>query len=179
MPVFCHLYSLRLSALVAIFLLAGCTHDNVSATPKTESNEAAPTEPVVATPTVPETVPPTEPTPTTPSDPVATAPVESAPSTPTEPKANDTFTLKPGQSATVAASTKLHYFRMVNDSRCPPDVQCIWAGEVTIELMLDSGKEKQTFTMKDDEQAATVSGYKIELISIDRSHLINVRLKKI
>jgi len=45
--------------------------------------------------------------------------------------------------------------------------------------MLDSGAEKQTFTMKDDEQAATVLGYKIELISIDRNHLINVRVKKI
>ncbi|MGH8109608.1 MAG: hypothetical protein ACREO1_12940 [Arenimonas sp.] len=177
MSAICHFRSLQLSVLVSVFLMAGCTHDNVSATTPTEPAANTPSEPA-APPTVPEASPPTEPTPATPTEPVATTPAEPVPAKPTEPKANDTFTLKPGQSATVGASTKLHYARMVSDSRCPANVQCIWAGEVTIELMLESGKEKQTFTMKDDEKSAGVLGYSIELISVDQNHLINVRVKR-
>lgn len=180
----CSLYSL---VFVVVFLLAACSHDDVAATPTTEPVANTPSEPAVtppvepaaSTPGEPAAIPATEPDPATAPKPVIAPPVEPAPSAPPEAKPNDTFTLKPGQSANVAASTQLHYVRMVNDSRCPPDVQCIWAGEVTIELTLDTGKEKQTFTMKDDEKAATIMGYQIELISIDRNHLINIRVKKI
>lgn len=163
--------------LIVAFQVVGCTHDKVTATsgPQTLPAPAAPiattpTEPVATTPTTPEIITPAEPAAANPAEPVVTLPSET--------KANDTLSLKPGQSGTVDASTTLHYVRMVNDSRCPVGAQCIWAGEVTIELTLDSGKEKQTFTLKDDQKAASILGYDILLISIDRSHLINVRVKK-
>lgn len=86
--------------------------------------------------------------------------------------------LKPGQSGMLDDSAKLHYLRVVNDSRCPQDVQCVWAGEVTVELMLEANKANQIFTMKDDGKAVSVSGYSIELIWIDRNHSIQVEFKK-
>lgn len=44
------------------------------------------------------------------------------------------FTLQPGQVATLADDSRLHYARLVSDSRCPPDVQCVWAGDAIIAL---------------------------------------------
>ena len=44
-----------------------------------------------------------------------------------------TVALMPGQSASLADGL-LRYVRLANDSRCKPDVQCVWAGDATIEL---------------------------------------------
>lgn len=42
------------------------------------------------------------------------------------------FDLLPGQEVQVADTGKLRYDVLVNDSRCRPDVQCIWAGDATL-----------------------------------------------
>lgn len=44
-----------------------------------------------------------------------------------------TVALVPGQSASLGDG-RLRYVRLVNDSRCKPDVQCVWAGDAVIEL---------------------------------------------
>ena len=50
--------------------------------------------------------------------------------------------LKPGQTALLTNQGSLRYVRLVTDSRCAPDVQCIWAGDAVIALhwMPASGK---------------------------------------
>ncbi|MDQ3040268.1 MAG: hypothetical protein M3R16_10805 [Pseudomonadota bacterium] len=45
-----------------------------------------------------------------------------------------TIVLSPGQTASLANGGGLRYVRLVNDSRCPPDVQCVWAGDAEIAL---------------------------------------------
>lgn len=44
-----------------------------------------------------------------------------------------TVALNPGESASLATG-RVRYVRLVSDSRCPPGVQCVWAGDATIEL---------------------------------------------
>lgn len=44
------------------------------------------------------------------------------------------LTLGVGQSANLADGSLLAYTRLVNDSRCAPDVQCVWEGDAEIEL---------------------------------------------
>jgi len=97
---------------------------------------------------------------------------------PEQPAAYSGLMLKPGQAGMLDDSAKLHYLRVINDSRCPQDAQCVWAGEVNIELMLESGKGNQTFTMKDDRKAVKVLDYSIELTWVDRNHLIQVKHTK-
>lgn len=43
-------------------------------------------------------------------------------------------TLAPGQSATLADNSRLDYVKLDGDSRCRPDVQCVWAGDATIAM---------------------------------------------
>ena len=40
--------------------------------------------------------------------------------------------LAPGQSATLADNSRIDYIKLDNDSRCLPDVQCVWAGDAVI-----------------------------------------------
>ena len=44
-----------------------------------------------------------------------------------------TVALLPGESASLPDGL-LRYVRLVSDSCCPPDVQCVWAGDAVIEL---------------------------------------------
>ncbi|HQX90987.1 MAG TPA: hypothetical protein PL007_01980 [Thermomonas sp.] len=60
-----------------------------------------------------------------------------------------TITLGIGEKATLADGSRLTYLSLVNDSRCPPNVQCIWAGDAEISLRWESvasGKSK-TFSL--------------------------------
>jgi len=42
------------------------------------------------------------------------------------------FDMRPGQSVTLADGSALRYERLVNESRCMPDVQCVWAGDAEV-----------------------------------------------
>jgi hypothetical protein len=44
------------------------------------------------------------------------------------------FTLAPGQSAQLADDSRIDYVKLISDSRCRPDVQCVWAGDATIAM---------------------------------------------
>ena len=53
-----------------------------------------------------------------------------------KPGLGESFTLKVGQSATIASEDlKLQFDTVVSDSRCPSDVVCIQAGEAKIRLI--------------------------------------------
>ena len=69
-------------------------------------------------------------------EPVATSSIPVAPSYHT----GDTMTVTAhiGQSVTVLGE-KLTPIRVVDDSRCPTDVQCIWAGTVHVSLGIVGG----------------------------------------
>ena len=45
-----------------------------------------------------------------------------------------TVSLGLGQSTLLADNSLLTYTRLVNDSRCPPDVRCVWEGDAEIAL---------------------------------------------
>jgi hypothetical protein len=45
------------------------------------------------------------------------------------------FTLRPGERAVLADASSLQYVRLVNDSRCAPDVQCVWAGDAIVAFL--------------------------------------------
>lgn len=158
----------RPGILCLALALVACSHDIV-----TTPTEPAKTETVVAIPDAakPEATKPADLEPAKP-EPAAEKPAGNATS-------GKTAILKPGQSASLDVATTLQYVRLVSDSRCPVDAQCIWAGEATIELTLESGKEKQTFTLSDRANTKEAMGFAIELVSIDRSHLVEIRSRKL
>ncbi len=46
------------------------------------------------------------------------------------------FILTAGEQATFADGTVLAFWRVIDDSRCRPDVRCIWAGRADVELQV-------------------------------------------
>jgi hypothetical protein len=72
-------------------------------------------------------------------------------------------------------------FIAVEDSRCPQDVNCVWAGnaKVTIRVTNRSGRS-QTFDLNSNLKgnSATFGGYKIELGGVSPYPRSNIRINR-
>jgi hypothetical protein len=72
------------------------------------------------------------------------------------------FVLKPDESITSDdGSTKLTFLEVSEDSRCPTNVQCVWAGQVKVLIEVTLGTEIQQYTL------VTVPAFEGDLSSIE------------
>lgn len=51
------------------------------------------------------------------------------------------------------------------DSRCPNDVTCVWAGEIVVQLAIDSDGTTMQHEIKENESAA-VGGYTLTVLQV-------------
>ncbi|MES2900757.1 MAG: hypothetical protein V4723_13600 [Pseudomonadota bacterium] len=87
-----------------------------------------------------------------------------ATSTIDEPVKPATISLVPGADAPLSSSVTLR-FDSIADSRCPPNVLCVWAGTVAYHFTLSSrkGKEAMRLEMGDSFDSVHLPGVRIEL----------------
>ncbi len=79
-----------------------------------------------------------------------------------------TVTLQPTRTVDLGSAAKLR-FDGVEDSRCPPDVQCITAGMITYKFTLTADTGTESFALNKDKpayDATTVKGARIALGAI-------------
>jgi hypothetical protein len=74
------------------------------------------------------------------------------------------FTIKVGQQVK-AENFGLILNKITEDSRCPANVQCIWAGRVAAEFNAVSGTEHQLITLTTDS-AVAFGGYDFKIESV-------------
>lgn len=82
------------------------------------------------------------------------------------------FAMVPGDSVALAERGTLRYVGVKSDSRCPPDRQCVWAGdaEVTFEWTA-SGANVQSFEFHTgfaDKASKPLADSKLTLVSLAR-----------
>ena len=63
-----------------------------------------------------------------------------------------------GEETSVGPGSRLRLLRMVSDSRCPKGVQCVWAGEVTLEFELSAPSGKKKFQLAQARAPGTTVG---------------------
>ncbi|HYN79880.1 MAG TPA: hypothetical protein VES88_00140 [Gemmatimonadaceae bacterium] len=75
------------------------------------------------------------------------------------------FELRPGQTARLdETAIAVSFMGVPEDSRCPADVQCVWAGNGAVSLVVTDGTgAKSTVILNTtlSPRSATVSGYEI------------------
>jgi hypothetical protein len=60
----------------------------------------------------------------------------------------DSFNMNPGTSVSLAGEGSLHYLQVTHDSRCKPDVQCVWAGDAEVAFeWRPAGGDAETFSL--------------------------------
>lgn len=72
------------------------------------------------------------------------------------------------------------FLEMVEDSRCPKDVECVWAGnaKINVELSKDGTKRQVELNTGRGEQSAEFEGYEIKLIKLTPEPASNIRIRK-
>lgn len=98
-----------------------------------------------------------------------------ATATPAEFNLGEPFTLAGGQAAVnSSAGLRLRFEEVLEDSRCPTEVECVWTGQARIALLVQQGEGEPirvAFNTNpapgQNQQTAEVGEYTIELQSLD------------
>jgi hypothetical protein len=91
---------------------------------------------------------------------------------PTEANVDEPFTLNGGQEATISGENlRVRFTEVLEDSRCPTEVTCVWAGTARVALVVQVGDgEAVTVEVNSNPEAgkptAEVEEYTIELQSL-------------
>lgn len=77
-------------------------------------------------------------------------------------------TLQPGERVTLPDNASLRYLRVTADSRCPPDVQCIRAGDadVAFEFRSGTGSGRSITLNTASAPAAPIGSWRLRLLSL-------------
>ena len=82
------------------------------------------------------------------------------------------FTMQPGTQVLLADHGSLRYLRVRQDSRCKPDVQCIWAGDAEVAFTwTPRNGTAERFSLHTKPNAgshALADGHQVHLVSLER-----------
>lgn len=76
------------------------------------------------------------------------------------------FTLKPKQSVKIPLEhSYLHikFSKLIQDSRCPPDAYCAWAGQTIVALVVNDS----TFIVGPNTSGMSYGSYNIQLLKVN------------
>ena len=82
------------------------------------------------------------------------------------------FKLKAGRQVTVKGTKlRIRFVAVENDSRCPSDVTCVWAGNAAVQLQLGTGRGSKTVTLNTSKSPSFAGeteyrGYKVKLVDL-------------
>lgn len=86
-------------------------------------------------------------------------------------KSGEDFVLSPSESAVVdQGALTLTLVKVNEDSRCPINVVCVWAGDVALALLVGTNsraKNPSTIHTNLDPRTTIAGGYKIEVIGVE------------
>jgi hypothetical protein len=87
-------------------------------------------------------------------------------------RAGREFKLKIGERVNVRRTRlQISFSAVENDSRCPSDVTCVWAGNAAVHLQLGAGRGRKTVTLNTSNgpsfgSETVYQGYKIKLVGL-------------
>ena len=78
------------------------------------------------------------------------------------------------------AKLNVKFVELVEDSRCPTDATCVWAGNATIKIRVTGNGRSHELTLDTNgkNQAVVTEGYSIKLIGLTPSPRSNVRINR-
>jgi hypothetical protein len=85
-------------------------------------------------------------------------------------------TLAPGTIASVkAAKLQVRFIAVTEDSRCPRDVACIWAGEVKVLLEIQPASKVKSQVELPEGGSTVVGDYRVRLVQVEPQRLDSAR----
>ncbi len=99
-------------------------------------------------------------------------------------KLGEQFDLKFGQTITIDPDNiKVKFIDVTEDSRCPSDVVCIWAGQVSVLINVknngnDVGDVKLTLGQNKEDTVKNIDGYYLKLIEVKPYPISTKKIEK-
>ena len=96
------------------------------------------------------------------------------------PADGDTFGMVPGAMVSLPGEGTLRYASLVNDSRCQPGVQCIWAGDAEVAFeWRPSGGTVDAFSLHTTkgDKSHRIGRHVVSLVDLARGDAPEARLK--
>ena len=81
------------------------------------------------------------------------------------------FSMRPGDRVTLPDRSVLRYVEVTTDSRCPPEVRCVWAGDAEVAFTRAvAGAAAQSFSLHTGRGARSqdFGGRRLTLVSLAR-----------
>lgn len=74
----------------------------------------------------------------------------------------------------------IRFVELIEDSRCPTDTNCIWAGNAKIKVRVKKNGRSQNVTLDTNgpEQTVKVAGYSIKLTALTPEPRSNIRINR-
>lgn len=86
-------------------------------------------------------------------------------------------TLAPGESATVVGgSLHVRFVAVTEDSRCPRDTTCIWAGEVRVSLEIQEPSKPPRLVELKEGDGTGASGWHLTLLGVEPQPASTVKI---
>jgi len=96
--------------------------------------------------------------------------------------AQDQVQLRIGQQKTVAnGRVKIKFISVTEDSRCPADVNCVWAGNARVKVrVIVRGGETKTFELNTNtrDKAGQADAYRVQLESLTPAKKSNRNIRQ-
>jgi hypothetical protein len=75
---------------------------------------------------------------------------------------------------------KIRFVELIEDSRCPTDANCVWAGNAKIKIKVSKNGRTHELTLDTNgpQQAANAEGYAIKLIALTPAPRSNIRINR-
>lgn len=85
------------------------------------------------------------------------------------------------QKTVIKNKLTIRFAALVEDSRCPTDTNCIWAGNAKIKITVGKTKsDVKTFELNTNGEAQSVNfaGYEIKLVGLSPQPATNIRINR-
>ena len=77
-------------------------------------------------------------------------------------------TLAPGETVSVkTAAMTVRFVAVTEDSRCPRDVTCVWAGEVKVSLSIQESSKVASPAEVSEGGSTLAGGYRVTLVRVE------------
>ncbi len=86
-----------------------------------------------------------------------------------------------GQKTITKDKLKIKFISVVEDSRCPEDTNCVWAGNAKVQIKISKrGGASKTFELNTnlEPQIITFEGYEIKVIDLTPQPRTNIRINR-
>lgn len=101
---------------------------------------------------------------------------------PAQARRDEQFKIQVNQTKRVLRNKlTVKFVALVEDSRCPVDVTCVWSGNAKVRIQVGkSNGAMKTFEINTNLQPKTISyaGYEIKLVNLDPKPRTNVRINR-